>query len=71
MRLDLLGLDLDTARARLQAEGVCPHVRTTSAPNRHQETNGIWRVVAASDDELTVALFCDPLEEKLAGSSGD
>ena len=56
MRLDLLGLDLEAARAVLSQEGVCPQVCVTSAPRRQEETRGVLRVVHASDDgaRLTV-----------------
>lgn len=63
MRLDLLGLDLEAARAVLSQEGVCPQVCVTSAPRRQEETRGVLRVVHASDDgtRLTVSRFLDPL----------
>ena len=63
MRLDLLGLDLEAARAVLSQEGVCPQVCVTSAPRRQEETRGVLRVVYASQNgaRLTVARFLDPL----------
>ena len=63
MRLNLLGLTLDEARALLAQEGVCPQVCVTSAPRRQGETRGVLRVVHASDDgaRLTVSRFLDPL----------
>ena len=64
MRLNLLGLTLDEARALLTQEGVCPQVRVTSAPRRTEEARGTFRVVHASEDgtQLTVARFLDPLD---------
>ena len=69
MRLDLLGLDLEAARAVLSQEGVCPQVCITSAPRRQEETRGMLRVVYASQDgaQLTVARFLDPLCAETAG----
>ena len=69
MRLNLLGLTLDEARALLTQEGVCPQVRVTSAPRRREETRGVLRVVDASQDgvRLTVARFLDPLSAETAG----
>ena len=69
MRLNLLGLTLDEARALLAQEGVCPQVRVTSAPRRREETRGVLRVVDASQDgaRLTVARFLDPLSAETAG----
>ena len=63
MRLNLLGLTLDEARALLAQEGVCPQVCVTNAPRRQGETRGVLRVVHASDDgaRLTVSRFLDPL----------
>ena len=68
MRLNLLGLTLDEARALLTQEGVCPQVRVTSAPRRREETRGVLRVVDASQDgaRLTVARFLDPLSAETA-----
>ena len=70
MRLNLLGLTLDEARALLTQEGVCPQVRVTSAPRRREETRGVLRVVDASQDgvRLTVACFLDPLSAESAGN---
>ena len=69
MRLDLLGLDLEAARAVLSQEGVYPQVCVTSAPRRQGETRGVLRVVYASQDgaRLTVARFLDPLSAETAG----
>ena len=69
MRLDLLGLDLEAARAVLSQEGVCPQVCVTSAPRRQGETRGVLRVVYASQNgaRLTVARFLDPLSAETAG----
>ena len=69
MRLDLLGLDLEAARAVLSQEGVCPQVCVTSAPRRQGETRGVLRVVYASQDgaRLTVARFLDPLSAESTG----
>ena len=69
MRLDLLGLDLEAARAVLSQEGVCPQVCVTSAPRRQEETRGVLRVVYAAQNgaRLTVARFLDPLCAETAG----
>ena len=69
MRLNLLGLTLDEARALLAQEGVCPQVCVTSAPRRQGETRGVLRVVYASQNgaRLTVARFLDPLSAETAG----
>ena len=66
MRLKLLGLELEAARALLADEGICPQVRVTSAPRRTEEARGTFRVVHASEDgtQLTVARFLDPLDEE-------
>ena len=65
MRIDLLGLDVESARAMLEEEGVVPQITLTSAPKRAQETQGMLRVVFASDDgaQLTAARFLDPLDD--------
>ena len=70
MRLNLLGLDLEAARALLADEGICPQVRVTRAPRRREETRGVLRVVDASQDgaRLTVARFLDPLSAESAGN---
>lgn len=67
MRLNLLGLELQSAMALLRAEGVEPQVTETSAPRRTQETGGVLRVVYASDDgtRLTAARFMNPLGEEI------
>ena len=70
MRLNLLGLELEAARALLADEGICPQVRVTSAPRRREETRGVLRVVDASQDgvRLTVARFLDPLSAESEGN---
>ena len=70
MRLNLLGLDLEAARALLADEGICPQVRVTCAPRRAEGTRGTLRVVHASEDgaQLTVARFLDPLDAETTGA---
>ena len=70
MRLNLLGLELEAARALLADEGICPQVRVTCAPRRTEETRGTLRVVHASEDgaQLTVARFLDPLDAETTGA---
>jgi hypothetical protein len=65
MRIDLLGLQLDAAKAVLAGEGISPEITVTHAPKRADEARGTLRVVFASDDgaKLTVARFLDPIEE--------
>ena len=73
MRIDLLGLQLDAAKAVLAGEGISPVITVTHAPKRADETRGILRVVYASDDgaALTVARFLDPLAEGDRKTDGD
>ena len=65
MRKDLLGLSLDCALDALRKEGSEPHITITNAPRRANETQGMLRIVYASDDgtKLTVARFLDPIAE--------
>ena len=75
MRIDLLGLDADTAQAMLVGEGFAPRVTVYSAPRRAEETRGTLRVVYASDDgaRLTVARFLEPLSgsQRENGADGE
>ena len=66
MRIDILGLELDQAKAVLAGEGIEPFVTLTSAPKRRGETAGVFRVIHAADDgkNLTVARFLDPIADQ-------
>ena len=63
MREDLLGLELERARAVLAREGIQPRVILTSAPRR--APGGVLRVIHAADDGsvLTAAGFFDPVAD--------
>ena len=65
MRDDLMGLELESALAVLESEGILPQVTLTNAPKRAAQTGGLLRVVYASDDgkQLTAARFFDPIAE--------
>ncbi|MBR5289104.1 MAG: hypothetical protein IKU34_11040 [Clostridia bacterium] len=64
MRTDLLGLELDHARAILEKEGVVPEVKETAAP-RQMQREGKQRVVYAGGEgnRLIVARFVDPIAD--------
>lgn len=61
----LAGLPLETALERLKAEGKTPQIVKTCAPRRRDEAReGILRVLRYDEarNELTVALFADPIQ---------
>ena len=72
MRMDLLGLDVQSAQQILAREGICPQITITSAPKRANDVRGTLRVVYASDDGalLTASRFLDPLSDE-AGRNGE
>ncbi len=61
----LAGLPIETALERLRAVGKTPRIVKTCAPRRRDEAQkGVLRVLRYDEaqNELTVALFVDPIQ---------
>lgn len=63
---ELLGLPLETALARLKAQGIVPCIQETCAPRRAVRPEGMLRVVRVGEGgrRLTAARFLDPISRQ-------